>query len=131
MPKHTHADLIMEYAKAAQETEKPWERFQLFDTIDEKWYDCSGQPLFEESIKYRLKPRIIKIGEFDVPEPVREPLSNEQEYYVPILEGGKLYGELVWGNDDIDNRILHRGLIHLDAESAKLHASALISLTSK
>ncbi|PHM53497.1 hypothetical protein Xhom_03495 [Xenorhabdus hominickii] len=29
MAKHIHADLIMAYAKLAQETDRPWEHFEI------------------------------------------------------------------------------------------------------
>ena len=31
MTKHIHADLMMEYAKDAMETDKPWERWEYND----------------------------------------------------------------------------------------------------
>ncbi|MGJ0624012.1 hypothetical protein [Xenorhabdus bovienii] len=80
---------------------------------------------------YRLKTRTIKIGDIDVPEPVREPLENEQKYYYPcILSDEWLCGDVLWWGDLYDVARLNRGLIHLDPESAELHAKALISLTA-
>ncbi|KLU15024.1 MULTISPECIES: hypothetical protein [Xenorhabdus] len=135
MPKHIHADLINEYAKLAQKTDRPWEHFEVLATAvdgSKYWEKCRVPIGFYSNIKYRLKPRTIKIGEYDVPEPVREALENGTEYYYPDIS----YGEFVcddrtWSGDVWDKYRLSSGLIHLDRESAELHAKALIALTSK
>ncbi|MDC9607354.1 hypothetical protein [Xenorhabdus griffiniae] len=133
MPKHIHADLIMEYAKLAQETDKPWEHFQYgaFNCVDNViWTDCDRAINFDIHLMYRLKPRTIKIGVYDVPEPVREPLPELTHYYLPDI-----YADseeiMLWDGGIDDITWLQRGLIHLDLESAELHAKALIALTSK
>lgn len=73
------------------------------------------------------KPHIV-INGFNVPEPVREPLSEGTMYYVPHLFSGKadFYS---WAGDDVDHHFLRSGLVHLTEEAATAHAQALISLT--
>ncbi|BET96492.1 hypothetical protein [Xenorhabdus taiwanensis] len=132
MPKHIHADLISEYARLAHITDKPWEYFQVKYEVNNKWEFCISDISFNHSFAYRLKPRIIKIGEYDVPEPVSEPLEKYTRYYVPDIDDWVIQNaSLIWTNDDSDMHYLQCGLIHLDRESAELHAKALISLTSK
>ncbi|CDG98431.1 conserved hypothetical protein [Xenorhabdus bovienii str. puntauvense] len=132
MSKHIHADLITEYARLSHITDRPWEYFQL-KTIYGKWSDCGETMNFNKNIEYRLKPRTTRIGSVDVPEPVREPLENDTDYYVPNLTGyvGLMSSEITWENHDSDYALLQRGLIHLDHKSAEIHAQALISLTQK
>ncbi|MEQ1974999.1 hypothetical protein [Xenorhabdus sp. SGI240] len=68
----------------------------------------------------------------DVPEPVRAPLELNRTYYVPALcMLGSITDKLEWYEDEHDYMNLGRGLIHLDRESAEIHARALMSLTSK
>ncbi|MDE9504589.1 hypothetical protein, partial [Xenorhabdus bovienii] len=127
-------DLMMEYAKLAKETDRPWEHFEVFYYDANRWYSMAGEICFnvDANKKYRLKPRTIRIGKFDIPEPVREPLENEQRYYYPsISDDDAWYRSSVWEGDSYDNAQLQRGLIHLDHESAEIHAQALISLTRK
>ncbi|MBE8596816.1 hypothetical protein [Xenorhabdus sp. BG5] len=133
MPKHIHADLMMKYAEIAQTDNEPWRHFQYgaFDCVDNViWIDCERCITFDPHLMYRLKPRTIKIGEYDVPEPVREPLEELTMYYIPDICGN--YADAIcWDGDEQDTIWLQRGLIHLDRESAELHAKALIALTSK
>ncbi|WP_338804456.1 hypothetical protein WDV76_03070 [Xenorhabdus griffiniae] len=137
MPKHIHADLIMAYAKLAQETDKPWAHFQCgaFDCDDNViWTDCDRAINFDIHLMYRLKPRTIKIGDIEVPEPVREPLPELTHYYLPDIYANSAANSaeiMLWDGGIEDITWLQRGLIHLDPESAILHAKALIALTAK
>ena len=74
-------------------------------------------------------PKTIRIGEYDVPEPVREPLKNGTTCWYPKLSNIDLIDGYIWCNDDTDVRMLSNGLIHLTEEAAKAHAEALLSLT--
>lgn len=74
-------------------------------------------------------PKTIRIGEYDVPEPVREPLENGATCWYPKLSNIDLIDGYIWCNDDTDVRLLSYGLIHLTEEAAKAHAEALLSLT--
>ncbi|CDG99834.1 hypothetical protein [Xenorhabdus bovienii] len=127
---HVHADLMMEYAKLAQETDKPWEHFEFKFSGD--WMPENIAILFLPDREYRLKPRTIRIGSVDVPEPVREPLEYKQLYFCPCVSNDETTSNSsLWTNHECDKLFLQRGLIHLDRESAELHAKALISLTQK
>lgn len=88
--------------------------------------DCDGEPLWHEDTDYRIKPKTIRIGDLDVPEPVREALKNGQEYFIASIGGKSFGGKDTWKGDEYDNRWLSRGLIHLTSEAAELHAKALI-----
>ncbi|MBD2782516.1 hypothetical protein [Xenorhabdus szentirmaii] len=132
MAKHIHADLIMAYAKYAQETSAPWTYFQTKRLDDTEWLDCRGPVEFWFDREYRLKPKTIRIGEFDVPEPVREPLEKGTEYYLPAVNNPySLCSAAIYDGKPKDFERLSRGVIHLDRGSAEIHATALISLTAK
>ena len=54
-----------------------------------RWLDKEGG-VFYSGAKYRIKPRTIRIGEYDVPEPMREAPdvgSVFQNDIVPVSEG--------------------------------------------
>ena len=128
---HPHFDLMMKYVEIAQTTDKPWEAFQVKGFVDE-WVDVSADILFNENLQYRLKPeppKTIRIGEYDVPEPVREPLEKDTEYWIPHFSLEVLANRFKWYGDKFDNRVLKNGLIHLTKEAAFIHAKALMSLT--
>ncbi|PHM46559.1 hypothetical protein [Xenorhabdus miraniensis] len=131
MAKHIHADLMMAYAKLAQETDTPWEYFEV-NYGGNDWQALTCECGFDHVFGYRLKPRTIRIGLIDVPEPVREPLGYDAKYYIPRIDRTiDMYEMFEWDDADYDNEMLARRLIHLDRESAKIHAKALIALTQK
>lgn len=132
MTKHIHAELMLQYAQDAMETDKPWERWECCRS-DGVWDELSKHPMWTERMGYRRKPRTININGFEVPEPVREPLEEGTTYFVPNLHGvlPDPHYESIWDNCGIDVRRLVHGLIHLTREAAELHAKALLSFTEK
>ena len=129
---HPHAELMMEYAKIAQTTDKPWTHFEVRQNKSAVWEAIYVPTPFYDNQEYRLKPeplKTIRIGEYDVPEPVREPLENGATCWYPKLSNIDLIDGYIWCNDDTDVRMLKYGLIHLTEEAAKAHAEALLSLT--
>lgn len=128
---HPHFDLMVKYVEIAQTTDKPWEAFQVKGVVDE-WLDVSAAILFNENLQYRLKPeppKTIRIGEYDVPEPVREPLEDDKEYWGVDPMAEELAWKYKWNNALFCNLMFRRGLIHLTKEAAVIHAKALLSLT--
>ena len=127
MTAHKHAARMAEYAKDAQETDKPWERWQHRYLKDE-WADADGPFAFFDDCEYRRKPKTININGHDVPEPVREPLENGREYWVADVS--KYYPpNYDWYDDEYDAFRLKRGIIHLTKEAAQQHVDALLSFT--
>ena len=74
-------------------------------------------------------PKTIRIGEYDVPEPMREPLEKDTAYWIPHFSLDVSANRFTWYSDDFDNRMLKNGIIHLTKEDAVIHAKALMSLT--
>lgn len=73
--------------------------------------------------------RMITIGEYEFPEPVREPLKVGQGYHTASLSSGEGFTELwSWRGDDIDKAFLNMGIIHLTKEDAITHAKALVKI---
>ncbi len=128
MPGHPHADLMAKAAEIAK-TDKYWQRHfeEKFHSTD-KWNPMSDV-FFQTHREYRLKPSFIDINGHQVPEPVREPLEDDQEYWIADIR----YAVSVfnWENNDADNRWLERGIIHLTKEAAEAHSAALLSFTQK
>lgn len=77
-----------------------------------------------------MQPKTIRIGEFDVPEPLRECPTDGTQVFVVYLSGEPECVEFTWiGASSRDRVKLHRGLLHKTRDDAVLHARALISLT--
>jgi hypothetical protein len=86
--------------------------------------------------RYRIKPATIRIGEHDVPEPLREMPSKGTNVYWPSFSAVYNPDELtdyaeVGEYPDSLPRLLAMGLLHLSGDAAKAHAEALISLTKQ
>lgn len=131
---HTHAKLMMEYAKDALVSKTPWEFWQYAKEFPNfEWVNCDSHPLWDEDTKYRRKPKTIIINGYEVPEPIRE-LPNlgragiDESIFITMLnENG--YVQQGIGNS-YTKVFLERGLCHRTKEAAQLHARALLSFTT-
>ena len=136
--KHKHAELMMQYAQDAMETDKPWERWQYqTEPMQEGdvWKNCFPNPSFDGIYKYRRKPKMLSVtlanGEV-VSWP--EPQHTELEY-------GDLYFYFVPTHVDIvlkkwecapwDRTTLSNGHIHLTEEAAQQHSYALFKINNQ
>lgn len=129
MSGHPHADLMAKAAEIAK-TDKEWYRHFEFKTcVMSSWSQLVWASCFDPNVQYRLRPSFIDINSHQVPEPVREPLQEGQEYWVADVT--KWDDEWYWNDDNIDNLWLERGLIHLTKEAADIHIAALLSFTQK
>lgn len=129
---HPHAGLMMKYAEIAQTTDKPWTHFEVRQNDSGVWKAIHLPLRFDTYLEYRLKPeppKTIRIGKYDVPEPVREPLENGTEYWGVDLTAEELAWNYKWNSAVFCNLMWRRGLIHLTKEAAVIHAKALLSLT--
>ena len=133
MTKHIHADLMLEYAKDALETDKPWLLWQYYILYTQGWCNCEGgHPSLDVLTKYRRKPKTISINGHEVPEPLRTAPATLSLYYQPVLGRKELYlGPLVWDGGPYDQQQLERGILHTTKEGAIEHALALISQTRR
>jgi hypothetical protein len=75
----------------------------------------------------RRKPKTIKIGEMDVPEPMRVAPADGTSYWVVRVAEDTPYLS-IWTSDETDFGFgwLNSGLCHLKKEDAEQHRRALI-----
>jgi len=74
--------------------------------------------------------KTIKIGEFDVPEPLREAPEKGTKVYIAYIYPYKEINWFLYTNGTLHEVYLQRGLLHLTAEAATLHAKALLTFTT-
>lgn len=135
--RHPHAELMLQYAQDAltmpiEEVNKNWEQLSpvgwvtLFSTKE----DCL--PAWYEDIQYRRKPKTIRIGNYDVPEPLREaPVEATTIYFVDLAMNTLVHDFVYYTNQHyLINLVLRRRIAHLTREAAELHAKALLSLAA-
>jgi len=127
--KHKHAELMMEYAQDAMETDRPWERWEFRFEDDDDWKDLIDHAIWRKDCEYRRKPRTVNINGFEVPEPVRQSLNINDKYYVVRPDRECHFHRGSWDNSQAEHIWLKLGLIHRTAEAAAKHAEALLSFT--
>lgn len=126
--KHRHAELMMEYARDAMETDKPWERWE-FKFEGDEWKDLVDHAIWRIDCEYRRKPKTININGHEVPEPVREPLKMQEIYYAAYLFSRDEPVSTIWSGASFDTYCLENGLVHVSKEAAIKHTEALLSFT--
>lgn len=132
MAAHVHAKEMMQYAKDAMETDKPWERWQVRRSIGGavfSWFDCKHDTvMFDSYYKYRRKPKMMRATCADGtvvewPEPVKNNLDNGTEYW--IIRPSGCTERTYWNNSDLDKHFLAWNKVHLTEEAAIQHYEAL------
>jgi hypothetical protein len=104
--------------------------------IDGEWRDHNhhsahkGAPAFHDAHTFRIKPKTININGHEVPEPCREPLNKNEEYWIVEISSLRTIWVCHWYGSDIDHQLLDRGLIHKTEEAAEAHAKALLTFTT-
>lgn len=91
------------------------------------WYEKTHNDLCYD-YEYRVKPKTIRIGEYDVPEPLRDrPINGEPVYLVCTDRAFPV--KLQWFPVEYSLYLLDSGLLHRELAGAALHLEALLSLT--
>lgn len=127
MTGHPHADLMAKAAEIAK-TDQYWHRhFECKGSAD-IWLDMPENTGFCDWGEYRLKPRYINIGEYQVPEPVRELPDNDDLLWIADITQPTA-AQLMWTGHPSDILMLDRGILHLTKEAAEAHIAALLSFT--
>ena len=129
MTKHIHAELMMEYAKDAMESDTPWVNWESRCGTD-YWHQCDLHPFWKRDREYRRKPKTIRIGEFDVPEPMRVVSSKQGGYWLVHTALGKVIFH-VWDGTEKEYLWLNHGYCQSTQEGAELMLKALLSLTQQ
>ena len=132
MTAHKHADLMLQYAKDAMETDKPWERWEVRMAANVQpnavFERLSYHPGWHTSNEYRRKPQTIKIGKWEFPKPIEQSLGyTDVYYYVTFYMKTAEFTPFsdTWTNNGVDNDRLAGNLCHLSKEAAQAHADVL------
>lgn len=124
--KHKHADIMMEYAQVAQESETPWEEFEFCDEGAENWRQLVCSPIFCKTFSYRRKPKMSKIGDYEYPAAETKVPVIGSPYFYPCVYLHELHSYDNYEGYPTDDSILLRGMLHLTKENAIAHAKAII-----
>ena len=126
MTAHKHAALMLQYAQDALETDKPWERWE-FAASGNKFESLSNHPYWYEEYEYRRKPRTLTYT-VTMPEPMRGAPEVGSIFYAPAPLSEGLTSVCGWYGDDVDYRLLKRGLCFATKEDAIAAAKAMMPI---
>ena len=103
--------------------------------LRDEWHPGTGGNilLYPESIDrpspYRAAVETFQITvrgvTFDVPEPVREPLEMDQQYWLVVPTRNAFVSAEMWCGDADDLCWLARGIVHLTEAAAVTHGKAM------
>ena len=134
--KHKHAELMMQYAQDAMETDKPWERWQYNSNKDDFGFiSCDKYTMaFYDDYEYRRKPKMVSVTLMDGevvswPAPHCTELEYGDSYFYADADGSVICVE--WDGVEWDKRTLADGWIHLTKEAAEQHAAALRKINNQ
>ena len=102
----------------------PWVPFmERFGRLDLVLVDAEGAGNLSE---FRLAPRTILVNGVEVPAPEKVAPPVDTEYFVPHGLDRDAYEAFYWAQEEWDARLLERGLVYLDKESAIARAKAML-----
>ena len=132
MTAHKHAALMLQYAKDAMETDRPWERWEVRIAANVQpnavFERLSSHPKWDTNNEYRRKPETIKVGKWEFPKPIEQPLGCTDVYY--YVDFNMETAEFIpfrdtWTNNAYDDDRLTGNLCHLSYNAALAHADVL------
>lgn len=131
MPKHPRAELMMQYAQDAMETDEPWERWEVY--VLNGWITLEHDPIWSPRFSYRRKQKTININGYEVPEPLRVAPKIIKEQYVTVYVATTDCVDLCCTHtitgSDYDMELIKRGVLHTTRDAAVIHSKALLSFT--
>lgn len=124
---HTHAEVLRALADG-----EPMDAFEVHDKAWPSFHFVSCHPMHlgalyigRDKWQVRRKPRTIRIGDMDVPEPMRVAPKDGTTYWLADPTASELTS-VSWDSDTSDRYWLKSGLCHLTQEAAEAHRRALI-----
>ena len=132
--KHKHAELMMQYAQDAMETDKPWERWEFRISIHDDWTTLGGNAMWYTDYQYRRKPKMISVtlenGEVvSWPEPYRGDLNVGQHCY--LVEHNGDVEDVCFAIHSHNTMVVMFGMAHLTKEAAEQHSHALFKINNQ
>lgn len=102
---------------------------EMCNPANENWVPAFLEHGIIRGYKYRVKPKTIRIGKYDVPEPMRDVPVPGTKYYAINPLPKILYSVASWDNTHTELEWLRQGILHRTKEAAIFHTMALLSLT--
>ena len=128
---HYHAGLMIEFANESANDKNAYKNWQYCAVAlgATEWAQCQDIPNWNLGTKYRRKPPTIKIGEYEVPEPIRIMPPPNSVCYIPNICGhGMKHHVTQYNTHDTMNRF-NAGMLFETEAAAAICAKAITSFT--
>lgn len=99
------------------------DEWKVSEILNQVARDDNGDPT---TVFFYYAPRMLKIGDREVHAGETTAPKEGTHYFITHPSNQNYCMESVWSNDDLGNRYLNRGLVHLTKENAIKHAKAII-----
>lgn len=83
---------------------------------------------FIHGIAFSIKPKMMLVNGFEVPEPMRVAPAIGSIYYFTDLSCQTYYDYLKLTNENVDLMLIGRGICHATKEAAIAHAKAMLNI---
>lgn len=104
-------------------------KVQRYSIVMNDWITINDSHKWCEDSRYRIKPRTIRCGDMEFPEPLRTSPEVGSWIYISNPLNGNGYIETRWVGDLDEALMLSRGMVHATREDAESHTVALLALT--
>lgn len=102
---------------------------KVMQSVDGIEVESNGN--FVYGLTYSIRPKVMLVNGFEVPESLREEPADGDFYFIPTVESNDFSDRMLWGSDEYDKRYLSRGLVHSTKEAAIAHAKAMLGIDPK
>jgi hypothetical protein len=123
-----HAKLAQQYWAEAALDAGAWKNWQFKAPDEACWDNCNDTPLFRELLEYRRKLKTIRIGEYDVPEPLRSVKEGQLVWVASTTAYAHEYMHFS-SSASHHRRWLQNGLMHATEEASQMHIDAMMSFS--
>ena len=132
--KQKHAELMMQYAQDAMETDKPWELWEYSHSSSNGWRNLDEMPSWLIGNDYRRKPKMISVTLMDGevlswPEPHKGDLNVGQHCYLVAHNGGVEH--VCFALHSHNKQEVRFGMVHLTKDAAEQHSHALFKINNQ
>ena len=132
---HVNAEILRAIADGKKvqyrdvESGEDWVRNGPWKDFDANSIEACWNLLASGKHQWRIAPKTIKIGDFEVPEPCREAPKVGQEFCAVNPFSGPQW--FTWTGSGEDLHALESGFVHLTKEAAEMHYEAFKNLLAK
>ena len=136
MNRHSHVELMKQYAEDAMRTAQPWLLWEVRQKESTQWSQLTELSLWSPSCEYRRKQNVIEIDGVKFPIPIATTTinsKNQECFTIGITDYGIVAARIkpCYMKADKFQALLKQGWIFEQAEDCELYIESLAELNKK